>query len=79
MSNDLGPMPEPTTEDPELVPGGTLTGLAKRALPGVELLALKGPDDLDAARDLVARHTGAEQDQQPPHTQQSTQPRSDPA
>lgn len=22
MSSDLGPMPEPTTEDPELVPGG---------------------------------------------------------
>lgn len=40
----------------ELPPGGTLTGLAKRALPGVELLALKSPDQLDAARALVAAH-----------------------
>ncbi len=40
----------------ELVPGGTLTGMAKRALPGVELLAIKTPDQLDAARALVASH-----------------------
>jgi [acyl-carrier-protein] S-malonyltransferase len=40
----------------ELVPGGTLTGMAKRALPGVELLALKTPDQLDAARTLIAAH-----------------------
>ena len=40
----------------ELVPGGTLTGLAKRALPGVELLALKTPDQLDAARALINAH-----------------------
>jgi [acyl-carrier-protein] S-malonyltransferase len=40
----------------ELVPGGTLTGLAKRALPGVELLALKTPDQLDAARHLFTAH-----------------------
>ncbi|WP_156722551.1 ACP S-malonyltransferase [Streptomyces apocyni] len=38
----------------EVCPGGTLTGLAKRALPGVRTLALKTPDDLDAARTLVA-------------------------
>ncbi len=40
----------------ELAPGGVLTGLAKRSLKGVELVAIKSPDDLDAARDLVARH-----------------------
>ncbi|MFF5101222.1 ACP S-malonyltransferase [Streptomyces sp. NPDC000134] len=40
----------------EVCPGGTLTGLAKRALPGVKTLALKSPADLDAARDLVAEH-----------------------
>lgn len=40
----------------ELVPGGTLVGLAKRALPGVATLALKTPDDLDAARAIVAEH-----------------------
>ncbi|MBD0417698.1 ACP S-malonyltransferase [Streptomyces sp. NPDC052309] len=40
----------------EVCPGGTLTGLAKRALPGVKTLALKTPADLDAARELVAEH-----------------------
>ena len=40
----------------ELPPGGTLTGMAKRALPGVELLALKTPDQMDAARALIAAH-----------------------
>ncbi|QBJ90355.1 ACP S-malonyltransferase [Streptomyces seoulensis] len=38
----------------EVCPGGTLTGLAKRALPGVRTLALKTPEDLDAARALIA-------------------------
>lgn len=41
----------------ELPPAGTLVGLIKRALPDVETLALKTPDDLDAAKDLIARHT----------------------
>ena len=40
----------------EVCPGGTLTGLAKRALPGVRTLALKTPADLDAARELIAEH-----------------------
>ena len=40
----------------ELPPAGTLTALAKRALPGIEVLALKTPADLEAAHDLVARH-----------------------
>ncbi|WJV49024.1 ACP S-malonyltransferase [Streptomyces flavofungini] len=41
----------------EVCPGGTLTGLAKRALKGVKTLAVKTPDDLDAARTLVAEHS----------------------
>ncbi|MFJ8080928.1 ACP S-malonyltransferase [Streptomyces sp. NPDC096205] len=41
----------------EVCPGGTLTGLAKRALPGVQTLALKTPADLDAARELIAAHS----------------------
>jgi [acyl-carrier-protein] S-malonyltransferase len=41
----------------EVSPGGTLVGLAKRALPGVKTLALKTPDDLDAARELIAEHS----------------------
>jgi [acyl-carrier-protein] S-malonyltransferase len=40
----------------EVSPGGTLVGLAKRALPGVRTLALKTPDDLEAARALVAEY-----------------------
>jgi [acyl-carrier-protein] S-malonyltransferase len=45
----------------ELPPAGPLTGLAKRALgagaaPGVELLALKTPDQIDAARQLIKAH-----------------------
>ncbi|MDT0612034.1 ACP S-malonyltransferase [Streptomyces lancefieldiae] len=40
----------------EVCPGGTLTGLAKRALPGVKTLALKTPADLDAAREIIAEH-----------------------
>ena len=43
----------------ELIPGGTLAGLAKRALPGVELLALKTPDQLATARELVGAHATA--------------------
>jgi [acyl-carrier-protein] S-malonyltransferase len=40
----------------EVPPAGTLAGLAKRALPGVEVLALRTPDDLEAAHDMVERH-----------------------
>ena len=40
----------------EVPPAGTLVGLIKRALPGVETLALKTPDDIPAAMDLIARH-----------------------
>jgi [acyl-carrier-protein] S-malonyltransferase len=38
----------------ELSPAGTLTGLAKRALPGIRMVALKTPDDLEAARALLS-------------------------
>lgn len=41
----------------EVSPAGALAGLAKRALPGVEVLALKTPDQLDAARELIANHS----------------------
>ncbi|MFD0802027.1 ACP S-malonyltransferase, partial [Streptomonospora algeriensis] len=41
----------------ELPPAGTLTGLAKRGLPGTERLAVKTPDDLERARELVREHT----------------------
>ncbi len=38
----------------ELAPAGTLTGIAKRELPGVELLAIKTPDDLEKGRTMIA-------------------------
>jgi [acyl-carrier-protein] S-malonyltransferase len=40
----------------ELPPAGTLTGLARRALPGVAQLAIKTPDQLEAARELIEEH-----------------------
>ena len=40
----------------EIPPAGTLTGLIKRALPGVETLALKTPDDLPQAWRLINEH-----------------------
>lgn len=40
----------------EIPPAGTLVGLAKRALPGVETLAVKTPDDLDAAWRVIRDH-----------------------
>ena len=43
----------------EMPPAGTLTGIAKRNLRGVELFALNTPDQLGAARDFAARHGAA--------------------
>jgi [acyl-carrier-protein] S-malonyltransferase len=43
----------------ELPPAGTLAGLAKRALKGVEIITVNTPDDLPAARDAIARHGAA--------------------
>lgn len=40
----------------EMPPAGTLTGIAKRALKGVETFALKTPDQLDDARQFVDKH-----------------------
>lgn len=45
----------------ELPPAGTLAGLVKRELKGEaapEIVTLNTPDDLPAARDLIARHSG---------------------
>jgi [acyl-carrier-protein] S-malonyltransferase len=40
----------------EVSPAGTLSGLAKRSMPGVETLAIKSPDNLDAALELISNH-----------------------
>ena len=44
----------------EVPPAGTLTNLVKRNLKGVATLALKTPDDLDKARELIAEHAAPE-------------------
>ena len=41
----------------EVSPGGTLVGLAKRSMPGVELVALKTPENLEAAQALIRNHS----------------------
>jgi [acyl-carrier-protein] S-malonyltransferase len=40
----------------ELPPGGTLAGLARRALPDLARAAMKAPEDLAAARAMLAEH-----------------------
>jgi [acyl-carrier-protein] S-malonyltransferase len=40
----------------ELAPGGVLTGIAKREMPGVELFAIKSPEDIDTAQAFIDRH-----------------------
>jgi len=42
----------------EVPPAGTLSGLAKRAMPGVEILTLNTPDQLDEAFRIIADHGG---------------------
>jgi [acyl-carrier-protein] S-malonyltransferase len=39
----------------ELSPAGTLAGLAKRGMPGVEIVALKSPSDIETAKSLIER------------------------
>ncbi|MCV2393818.1 ACP S-malonyltransferase [Actinotalea sp. M2MS4P-6] len=39
----------------ELAPAGVLTGLARRTLPGVTTIAVKTPDDLDAAYQILSQ------------------------
>jgi len=43
----------------EMPPAGTLTGIAKRNLKGVELFALNTPDQLEPAMEFVRKHGGA--------------------
>lgn len=45
----------------ELAPAGTLTGLAKRGMPGIATLAVKTPDDLEAAAEMLAAHSSLEE------------------
>jgi [acyl-carrier-protein] S-malonyltransferase len=44
----------------ELPPAGALVGLVKRDLRGTATLALKTPDDLQAAVDLITEHAGVD-------------------
>jgi [acyl-carrier-protein] S-malonyltransferase len=40
----------------EVAPGGTLTGLVKRAQPNIEFFAIKSPDDIEGAREFARAH-----------------------
>ncbi|MBA3280161.1 MAG: acyltransferase domain-containing protein [Geodermatophilaceae bacterium] len=50
----------------ELPPAGVLTGLVKREVKGVPVVALKTPDDLGAARDMLNRQSGKTEDEHRP-------------
>lgn len=41
----------------EVAPAGTLVGLAKRSMPGIESVAVKTPENLDAALALINNHS----------------------
>jgi [acyl-carrier-protein] S-malonyltransferase len=43
----------------ELAPGGVLTGLLRRAIKGVDIIAVKTPDDIEKARDIILTHSHA--------------------
>lgn len=40
----------------EVAPAGTLVGLAKRSMPGIESVAVKTPENIDAALSLINNH-----------------------
>jgi [acyl-carrier-protein] S-malonyltransferase len=42
----------------EVPPAGTLVGLVKRAQSEIQTFALKGPEDLAAAKAFIAEHGG---------------------
>ena len=42
----------------EVAPGGTLTGLFKRAQPGIEVFSIKTPEDIAGAREFARNHGG---------------------
>ena len=50
----------------ELPPAGTLTGLARRGMPGVQLLSLKTPDDLDTAWKVISELEDSDPDSDGP-------------
>lgn len=50
----------------ELAPAGVLSGLVKRELKGVPVVAVKTPGDLDAARDMLTQQSGKTEDEHRP-------------
>ena len=40
----------------EIAPAGVLTGIAKREMPGVELFAIKSPEDIPGAQAFIDKH-----------------------
>jgi [acyl-carrier-protein] S-malonyltransferase len=41
----------------EVAPAGTLVGLAKRSMPGIETLAVKTPENIEQALLLINNHS----------------------
>jgi len=50
----------------ELPPAGVLSGVVKRELKGVPVVAVKTPGDLDAARDMLTQQCGKTEDEHRP-------------
>jgi [acyl-carrier-protein] S-malonyltransferase len=40
----------------EVAPGGVLSGIAKKAMPQVEIMTLKTPDDIENANSFIIKH-----------------------
>lgn len=40
----------------EVAPGGVLSGIAKKAIPQVEIMTIKTPDDIDNANSFIIKH-----------------------
>jgi [acyl-carrier-protein] S-malonyltransferase len=40
----------------EVAPGGVLSGIAKKAMPQVEIMTIKTPDDIDNANSFIIKH-----------------------
>ncbi|GAA3387482.1 acyltransferase domain-containing protein [Cryptosporangium minutisporangium] len=58
----------------ELAPAGTLAGLAKRAMKGVQVVTVNTPDDLPAAAALIAEHAAVDGSEPAPTFQVAVAP-----
>jgi [acyl-carrier-protein] S-malonyltransferase len=40
----------------EVAPGGVLSGIAKKAIPQIEIMTIKTPDDIEPAKSFIMKH-----------------------